>query len=241
MYKAEKRQLSPKTIADFTPNIRRFIELHGDLRVRDISRRQFVSSKKPSVPTMEIPSGGEVGPSQPTKPACKALRRALHFSATLRGGTLGHPHSVTALFSATVVSRPGHLMRVRSRQDRSGPDPAGSNSRSEVSNLAPRAVGPQCVPPWQALGSGSQSISFFVFAPLMVVDTVRKDHTDVKSLHSPCPHFAILKGCQRSSTRSVSSNSERNPRRVSEGRSSSNLTMRGGGSMSDCPHLAMTM
>ena len=30
MYKAEKQQLSPKTIMDFTPNIRRFIELHGD-------------------------------------------------------------------------------------------------------------------------------------------------------------------------------------------------------------------
>ena len=39
MYKAEKQQLSPKTIMDFTPNIRKFIELHGDLGVRDISRK----------------------------------------------------------------------------------------------------------------------------------------------------------------------------------------------------------
>lgn len=39
MNKEEKQQLSPKTINDFTPNIRRFIELHGDLGIRDISRQ----------------------------------------------------------------------------------------------------------------------------------------------------------------------------------------------------------
>ena len=44
MYKSEKQRLSPKTISDFASNIRRFIELHGDLGVRDITRkhcRQF--------------------------------------------------------------------------------------------------------------------------------------------------------------------------------------------------------
>jgi integrase len=30
---------SPKTIADFTPNVRRFIELHGDLGIKDITRQ----------------------------------------------------------------------------------------------------------------------------------------------------------------------------------------------------------
>ncbi len=38
MYKAEKQQLSPKTILDFTPNIRRFVDLHGDLGIKDITR-----------------------------------------------------------------------------------------------------------------------------------------------------------------------------------------------------------
>ena len=49
MYKAEKRQLSPKTIADFTPNIRRFIELHGDLRIRDITRQHCREFKEAMV------------------------------------------------------------------------------------------------------------------------------------------------------------------------------------------------
>lgn len=60
MYKKEKqRQLSVKTIQDFTPNIRRFVELHGDLGIKDINRDHIRSFKEamlqvPSRPTWEV-------------------------------------------------------------------------------------------------------------------------------------------------------------------------------------------